>query len=1655
MGVGDYFCIFVKNTIAMKRLLLFSIIIFSFFQSNATHLMGGEITWQCIKDPASPNVGQYIFTMKLYRDCDGTTLSMFAENVEVWEDGINIYNISCDFISNTDISPSCDALNSGNAQLDCYGTTPAGAVEEYVYQSLPVPLIGTPPATGWHFTWNSCCRNGAITNLVLSSTTSPSEGFTLRAAMYPYTDPATGNVLPADPCFDSSPVFNESPKTIICAGYPFAYSHNASDPELDSIRYYWAEPLDDFFGNYDPDPVNGSPGAIPFIAPFSYNSPLPGSPALNPVSGEISYFSSLSQAGFYATVTRVEAFKCGQKIAEIHRDIQAVLIPCPSMPGGTPNDPPVVPAPLGAQIWTVDPMGSSLLESYETTVTAGEFVTFNIIGLDSNLYNGITPQDLTMEVSGGQILDPITGTCPNPPCATFVSNSGTPPPIISPGVVEGVFEWQTSCDHVSADIACGRTTNLYQFSVKVFDDFCPAPAIRNVTLMVYVEADNQMQVSEVQPTCFGNDGEITLAPSLSITQVAWDAELFDTLGTLVTGSYNISGNTYTLSNLSAGEYIVRASGAGGCIVQDSITLLEAPNPLVMQANVSDVSCYGGSDGEIGVYLDNGLLPYTFYINGVQNINPPPYDSLFSNLSEGVYVITGIDSDSCGLRDTVYVDAPQFPLQILSSNSVTVCDTSLEGSAYASAAGGSPSVSGGYSFEWYNSNWGSIGVGDSISNLGIGDYFLEVTDSNGCQANLPITVSTPQLPLFLSPQLFGVICTGDSTGSAVVFSGGGSAPYNYEWSDFNGVIIQTTNNIITRDTLSGLVAGSYHLLITDSAGCTEEMTFNIDEPSVRLEISSVAVVDSIDCYGDLDGRGIVYMVNGSGSPAYSYLWDNGETTFIANSLSGGMHTVEVTDTRGCVVVGSIDIPENSQISSDLVIADSVSCFGLNDGSISVSTQGGVLLPTAPYYDYFWSNGVNPNFDIIENLSHGSYYVTTQDALGCVVVDSIYLPEPDPLYVNAQQVLRVSCYGASTGSAFAVGSGGTRPYEFTWLDNNIIDLSINDSSIVNTLFSGLETVQLEDARGCIATDTVLITEPAELVVTISDSVLAYCVGVNTASATAMVVGGTPPYAYEWDDNNLLPQTTSTASNLDAGTYTVTVEDIRGCIDTVMVDLNNVTSTMFATIEALGSLDTSVSCYGSNDGSLTVEVFSGDSPYTYQWVGPSGTSTNDSIFNLMEGIYSVTVTDSNGCTVNTNQELTAPAPLLYKVLSTTNTNCLGSCDGVIELYIEGGTLPYTAHLLNNQSAIVSPQGVDSTSLVTGVCTGDYTVTIEDSHNCDAALMLGGSDQAILDTTIATDVIAAVTQDVDCYGDSTGIVSVVNPQTGMSYTYNWLNLNGDTVGVASIASNLPAGDYILHSGYTDAGCTTLDTVTVSQNFLIHSSATVTHVSCNGGSDGSIVVTTSGGTGIGTYVYSWNTIPVDSTSSISSLTSGVYELTITDNNSCSVTQTYTIIEPAPLVATVSASQTYILNASVVGGIPPYSYSWVEQTQPSVELGILASYTVGANGIYYVVVTDANDCESTSNSTTFSEPTGTLDLISSLDLRVYPNPFREETTVDFGQTISNATLRIVDVYGKLIELHELTNTDKHIIKRANKARGVYFVEIEIEKLRINSKIIIK
>ena len=452
----------------MKKILVSLLCILFSFNSFSSHLMGGEITWECLK--SGPDIGKYIFTMKVYRDCSGITVSTTTQIIQVWNHP-SVTGIDVDFLLQQDVSPICDPIASGNPQLNCASSDP-GSVEEYIFQSLPVSLPGVPPIEGWQFTWDNCCRNAAITNILNPS----SAGFTLRASMYPFVDPSTGIPTPADPCFDSSPEFKEQPKTILCTGFPFSYSHNAFDEELDELVYSWGEPLDDFLSTYNP-PVD--PPILTFNAPYTISSPLPGNPTLDPTTGEVSYNANIS--GNFVTCIKVQAWKCDQLVAEIYREVQVVLISCPTMPGSpVPNNPPEVSAPF------LDSL--TALPTYDTTVFAGSLVEFIIDGVDNDLYNGNTPQELVMEVSGGQFADDFltVSNCLNPPCATFNNAAGVPAPFSNFGTVSGIFRWQTSCNHIAANIGCGQTSNVFTFLIKVYDDFCPANGIKFATIKVTV-----------------------------------------------------------------------------------------------------------------------------------------------------------------------------------------------------------------------------------------------------------------------------------------------------------------------------------------------------------------------------------------------------------------------------------------------------------------------------------------------------------------------------------------------------------------------------------------------------------------------------------------------------------------------------------------------------------------------------------------------------------------------------------------------------------------------------------------------------------------------------------------------------------------------------------------------------------------------------------------------------------------------------------------------------------------------------------------------------------------------------------------------------------------------------------------------------------------
>jgi hypothetical protein len=289
--------------------------------------------------------------------------------------------------------------------------------------------------------------------------------------------------------------------------------------------------------------------------------------------------------------------------------------------------------------------------------------------------------------------------------------------------------------------------------------------------------------------------------------------------------------------------------------------------------------------------------------------------------------------------------------------------------------------------------------------------------------------------------------------------------------------------------------------------------------------------------------------------------------------------------------------------------------------------------------------------------------------------------------------------------------------------------------------------------------------------NQTVYPYCLGVNTASLTAIASGGTVGYSYEWDDNFVQPQITATATSLLAGTYTVTATDSKGCTASDTRTLIN-TSTMDATVSSLityvGGND--VSCYGANDGKALVSVLGAHAPYSYQWYGPNGyTSVNDTVDNLTAGVYSVVSTDTNGCTVNSSVVIEEPSNMLFTTIGVTPESCLGACDGEIGLSVLGGISPYVVRLTETTTGDVIDI-VMNNNVVSGICSGTYALTITDVNGCSSTLINGGVDQQTIvasNTTVAQINTSNIVS-ISCNGAATGELEVLNPNTNFGYSYS-----------------------------------------------------------------------------------------------------------------------------------------------------------------------------------------------------------------------------------------------------------------------------------------------
>jgi len=587
----------------------------------------------------------------------------------------------------------------------------------------------------------------------------------------------------------------------------------------------------------------------------------------------------------------------------------------------------------------------------------------------------------------------------------------------------------------------------------------------------------------------------------------------------------------------------------------------------------------------------------------------------------------------------------------------------------------------------------------------------------------VQIDPPDPPTMSKKRTHACSCNSTATGTLMLCGAPDTASnVSYAWS--NG---QTTHTAI------GLCPNNTYTL-TLSLGCFQQFTDTFFIPFAVLDTLSIVTTQTDPICGLCDGKASV--VSSGGRSPFTYSWaPGGQTTKTATGLCVGNYTVSVTDSCGNISTAIVKLTTVGMTPTAKVISND-KCNGSCTGSASVSIIGGVLP-----YTYSWkpSGGTTST---ATGLCAGTYTITVKDVNGCSNTSTVTITQPPPL-TTADTVTHVLCMGG-TGSIKALPSGGYSPYTYLWTPSGKTTVTVTGLS------AGSYTLKVTDSSGCTASAMAVITQPTQLTAaTIPTNAL--CFG-GTGSAAAKGAGGTSPYAYLWNPS---VQTNATATGLTVGAYTVSITDHNGCTAT-----STVTITQPTVITVTSAITKKIPCFGST-GSLTATAKGGTAPYTYSWT-PSN-QTNAVATGLIQGIYTITVTDNNHCTTTATTTITQPTLLAAAINNVTNVGCYNGSNGAATAVGSGGTTPYT-YLWN--------PGGNTNAHATGLFALSYTATVTDNNGCSASASVNLTEPAQIAVTISEPKIICK--------DSTGIL-IANVTGGTApYKYAWSS--GGTSGTASV---------------------------------------------------------------------------------------------------------------------------------------------------------------------------------------------------------------------------------------------------------------------------------
>ena len=763
---------------------------------------------------------------------------------------------------------------------------------------------------------------------------------------------------------------------------------------------------------------------------------------------------------------------------------------------------------------------------FEVSVNGAAWQTSNG-GTYSHKVSGLTlGQKITLQVrakgnnskcaSGGSDIG--SATCSTPDClppdlkiasvqneSCYDKKDGKIQAIASNGFSPYIYQFENQKNNVGAFMLLTSGT----YSVTATDaKGCSSSASFSITSPTPLLAKSFSKISTCTTLADGQAGVI-VGGSVPPYQYVWANGKKDSL----------------LQNLVKGLYSVTVYDKNNCSATQLISVDEKTS-LDFSAQVSDIKCYGASEGSITTEIKGGVYPYTYNWSGANGFISNKNN--ISSLKSGNYNLTVSDNQGCKLTKSYTIATPSSELFLTANGTTTVC-FGEKGNAQAFATGGTPP----FDFTWSNGQ-----KTQNLDKIAAGNYFVSVTDKKGCTRKDSVKIIGLD-EIKAEIEVTNASCHDGKNGAAKVTKVSSAnkilniSDLNYKWN----------NGILAFENTALQAGQSYSVVISDKLGCSISKNISISNPaSIGVGVEKIT---NATCFESANGNATVYGIGGTAP--YSYQWDNqsgGHKTANTSDLKSGTYTVYVTDAKGCQTKKDVEIKSPNKLKISFTPRN-LACKEDLSGKVESFVVGGNLP-----YKYEWNTGAKSA--AIDKLAAGTYRLSVSDTQGCTVTEQTKLTEPADLTANVETT-DLTCFGSKNGKISILPNGGTAPYKFS-----LNGSPFNGISNLIYLKANVYDIAIKDVRGCLFQKTnIEINEPEALQIEIGrDTTMTFGDTIQIGLFKKGFKGQTFTYAWNKRDSltmSCLRCATPKVFPVTSTIYELKVTDIKGCTYKDNVNVN----------------------------------------------------------------------------------------------------------------------------------------------------------------------------------------------------------------------------------------------------------------------------------------------------------------------------------------------------------------------------------------------------------------------------------------------------------------------------------------------------------------------